>query len=82
MSRSPLPNEPPLLDAERALRLAEDARAFLQEPAEWAEDDGASLAITAAHDATLLALEVAIDSGDPHLFAATLDVAEERARAV
>ena len=80
MSRSPLPNEPPLLDPERALRLAEDARVFLQEPAEWAEDDGASLAITAAHDATLLALEVAIDTGDPDLLAATLDVAEEAAR--
>ena len=80
MSRSPLPNEPPLLDPERALRLAEDARAFLKSPGDWSSAEGSLLAWLVAQDAALLALEVAIDTKDPALLAATLELAEDAAR--
>ncbi len=79
MSRTSLPNEPPLLDPARALRLAEDARAFFQSKQDWLRAD-ADLAAHVAQDATLLALEVAIDTGDPHVLAAALDIAHEAAR--
>src|SRR5690606_35568289 len=80
MSRSSLPNEPPLLDPERDLRLAEDARAFLKSPGDWSSAEGSLLAWLVAQDAALLALEVAIDTKDPALLAATLELAEDSAR--
>lgn len=80
MSRSPLRNEPPLLDVERALRLVEDATLLRRRTR---EDEDVSLAMVLSklpHDAALLALETATDTGDPRLLAAALDLAIEGAR--
>ena len=79
MLRSPLTTEPPLLDVERALRLANDARAFLSEREVWKDAEGAPLARWVALDAALVALDVALDARDPHLLHAVLELAEEAA---
>ncbi len=82
MPRVPLRNEPTLLDAERARRLAEDARALLHAKHEDFCDDWVRMRLIArsAFDATLVALEVATDTSDPHVLAAALELAHERIR--
>jgi len=77
MTRTPLTNEPPLLDPERALRLVEDARAIRKGPGDWQRADHDEIAASLLEDAALLALDVAIDTGDPRLLEAALELAED-----
>jgi len=77
MSRIPLLNEPPLLDVERALRLAEDASELARRPLEERDRRRARLAFAVIGDAALMALETALDTGDPRVLAAALELAEE-----
>lgn len=77
MTRTPLTNEPPLLEIERALRLVEDARAIRKGPGDWQRADHDEIAASLLEDAALLALDVAIDTGDPRLLEAALELAED-----
>jgi len=76
-SRERLPNEPPLLDPERAIRLAREATAFVNAPVERF-DEQRDLAVQMAMDAAHLALETAIDTGDPRVLDAALELAAQR----
>ncbi len=76
-SRERLPNEPPLLDPERAIRLAREATAFVDTPVEDF-DERRDLAVMTAMDAAHLALETAIDTGDPRVLDAALELAAQR----
>ena len=78
-SRERLPNEPPLLEDERAIRLAEEATAFFHAPGEGLHELS-RLAVKTAMDAAHLALETAIDTGDPRVLDAALELATQRAR--
>jgi hypothetical protein len=78
-SRERLPNEPPLLDDERAIRLAEEATAFFRAPGDG-RHELSRLAVKTAMDAAHLALETAIDTGDPRVLDAALELATQRAR--
>jgi len=78
-SRERLPNEPPLLDDERAIRLAEEATAFFRAPGDGLHELS-RLAVKTAMDAAHLALETAIDTGDPRVLDAALELATQRAR--
>lgn len=74
MPRSPLRNEPPLLDADRAIRLVEDATALRRS---FPELDDIRLEMVLSKlpfDAALFALETAADTGDPRVLAAALDL--------
>lgn len=77
-SRVRLLNEPPLLDPERAIRLVEDAQAFLDAPGDGYHEL-TRLAVKTAMDAAHVAIETAIDTGDPHVLAAALPLATKRA---
>lgn len=77
--RVALLHEPALLEPERAIRLVEDAGAFMRGP----RDDYHALdrfAARTALEAAHLALETAIDTGDPRVLDAALDLATERVR--
>lgn len=76
-SRARLPNEPPLLEPERAIRLAEEAAALARAPA-GNDRARALLADMTAMDAAHLALETAIDTGDPRVLDAALELATRR----
>ncbi len=78
MPRSPLRDEPPLLDADRAIRLVEDATALRRS---FPELDDIRLEMVLSKlplDAALFALETAADTGDPRVLAAALDLAIAR----
>lgn len=79
MSRKPLLHEPPLLSPERAIRLAEEATAAFRTPRTDDEEDFwlARVRFGLLFDAALLALETAIDTGDPRVLAAGLELATE-----
>lgn len=77
-SRVRLLNEPPLLDPERAIRLAKDAQAFFDSPSDGGHELGRQ-AVKTAMDAAHVAIETAIDTGDPHVLAAALPLATKRA---
>ena len=78
-SRERLPNEPPLLEDERAIRLAEEATALFRAPGGGLHELS-RLAVKSAMDAAHLALETAIDTGDPRVLDAALELATQRAR--
>ena len=81
MPRIRLTQDPPLCSVEEAFTLLANAKAFMK-----AEDEGPfrneshslrMLKDRAASDASLVALEVAIDTGDPQLLSAALEGADE-----
>lgn len=78
-ARERLPNEPPLLEPERAIRLAKEATAFFESPGDGTHELS-RLAVKTAMDAAHLAIETAIDTGDPHVLDAALELATRRAR--
>lgn len=80
MSRIRLTHDQPLCTVEEAFTLLAQAKAFIDQP----EDDVLErvrpiwmLKHRAALDASLVALEVATDTGDPHLLSAALEGAYE-----
>lgn len=85
MPRIRLTQDPPLCSVEEAFTLLANAKAFIEQP----EDRNAFrvesrqlrlLQYRAALDASLVAVEVATDTGDPHLLSAALEGAYDAAR--
>ena len=84
MSRIRLTRDQPLCTVEEAFTLLAQAKAFIDQPedADFSRREPHSLRLLkhrAALDASLVAVEVATDTGDPHLLSAALDGACEAA---